>query len=376
MDLDPAAERAYMYEHVWRQTLKKFHDVDMHGVDWAKYKKAYSRFLPYVDNSRDFADVLSELLGELNASHTGGRYRPGSGNGDATASLGFFPDPAWTKAGIRIVEVMPKSPLLKAEKEIVAGTVITAIDGEVIGAGENWYPLLNRKANTNVRLSLRDEAGEEWEEVVKPVGFDGGLRYERWVRSRREEVDRLSGGRIGYTHIRGMNDGSLRDVFEDIFGESVDKEAIILDTRFNGGGNLDEALPILLSGKTYMRAKPRGQSLGSIPTNRWTKPSIIIQNEGNYSDAHCVPNAYRSLNLGKTVGMQVPGTCTSVWWERLQNREVVFGIPQVTWLDNDGIPMENNHFDPDYEVDNDPQLEAQGRDQQLEKAVEVLLEQL
>lgn len=376
LDLDPDAERAYMYEHVWRQTLKKFHDVDMHGVDWAMYKQAYSRFLPYIDNARDFADLLSELLGELNASHTGGRYRSSNSGGDETASLGFFPDTAWTQAGIRIAEVMPQSPLLKATKKIVAGTVITAIDGEKIEAGANWYPLLNRKAGANVRLALRAANGDVWEEVVKPIGSDGNLRYERWVRTRRQEVEKLSGGRIGYTHIRGMNDGSLRDVFEDIFGESVDKEAIILDTRFNGGGNLDEALPILLSGETYMRAKPRGQALGSIPENRWTKPSIIIQNEGNYSDAHCVPNAYRSLGLGKTVGMQVPGTCTSVWWETLQNRETVFGIPQVTWLDNDGIPMENNHFDPDYEIDNDPQLEAQGRDQQLEKAVEVLLQQL
>ncbi len=376
MELEPAAERAYLYEHVWRQTLKKFHDVDMHGVDWDMYKKAYSRFLPHIDNNRDFADLLSELLGELNASHTGGRYRSRGGGGDATASLGFFPDRSWTEAGIRIAEVMPGSPLLNTKKDIVDGTVITAIDGVTIGAGENWYPLLNHKAGANVRLSLSNDQGEAWEEVVKPISSDRALRYERWVRSRRDEVDRLSGGRIGYTHIRGMTDGPLRSVFEDIFGESVDKEAIILDTRFNGGGNLDEALPILLSGETYMRAKPRGQWLGSIPSNRWTKPSIIIQNEGNYSDAHCVPNAYRSLNLGKTVGMQVPGTCTSVWWETLQNRETVFGIPQVTWLDNDGVPMENNHFDPDYEVDNEPQLEAQGRDQQLEKAVEVLMRQL
>ena len=376
MDLDREAEREHLYEHVWRQTLKKFHDVEMHGVDWARYKKEYARFLPHISNSRDFAELLSELLGELNASHTGGRYFPRSSNGDATASLGFFPDPEWKKAGVRIGEVMPRSPLLGAKNEISAGTVIVAIDGESIASGQNWYPLLNRKAGTNVRLSLQDPDGEEREEVVKPVASDSRLRYDRWERSRRETVERLSKGRIGYAHIRGMSDGGLRDIFEDIFGESVDKEAIILDTRFNGGGNLDEAIPILLSGQTYMRAKPRGQYVGSVPADRWTKPSIIIQNEGNYSDAHCVPNAYRSLGLGKTVGMQVPGTCTSVWWETLQDRELVFGIPEVTWLDNDGIPMENNHFDADYEIDNDPQIEAEGRDQQLEKAVEVLLQQL
>ena len=113
--------------------------------------------------------------------------------------------------------------------------------------------------------------------------------------------------------------------------------------------------------------------MGDVPSRRWTKPSIVIQNEGNYSDAHCFPNGYRSLGIGETVGMQVPGTCTAVWWETLQDRSLFFGIPQVTWTDNDGDAMENKHFDPDHEVDNDPQVEAQGRDQQLEKAVEVLL---
>ena len=133
--MDATAEREYMFEHVWRQTLKKFHDVDMHGVDWDFYKKAYVRFLPYIDTNRDFAEMLSEMLGELNASHTGSRYRGGPGPRDQTAALGFFPDPDWDKAGIRIAEILEKSPLLKAETEIAEGHVITAIDGREIGAG-------------------------------------------------------------------------------------------------------------------------------------------------------------------------------------------------------------------------------------------------
>ncbi len=376
MELDAAAERAHLFEHVWRQTLKKFHDVDMHGVDWAFYKEAYRRFLPYIGTNRDFAELLSEMLGELNASHTGSGYRSRSETADDTATLAFFPDPDWDRPGIRIAEILEGSPLRKAETEIAVGTVIAAIDGETIGAGENWYPLLNRKADQPVRLTLRAAEGDRtWEERVKPVsrGAEGRLLYERWVESRRAEVDRLSGGRLGYAHIRGMSDGPYREVFEDIFGKSLTKEAIVLDTRFNGGGNLDEALTVFLSGEVFMTARPRGQQLGAIPERRWTKPSIVIQNEGNYSDAHCFPNGYRSLGLGEIVGMQVPGTCTAVWWETLQDRTLYFGIPQVTWLDNEGDPLENKHFDPDHVVDNDPRLEAQGRDQQLEKAVEVLL---
>jgi len=99
-------------------------------------------------------------------------------------------------------------------------------------------------------------------------------------------------------------------------------------------------------------------------------------NEGNYSDAHCFPMAYTQLGLGETVGMPVPGTCTSVWWERLQNRNLVFGIPEVALVDMQGDIMENKHLAPTYLVASDPALVATGRDQQLEKAVEVLLAKL
>jgi len=375
-ELEAAAERDYLFEHVWRQTFKKFHDVDMHGVDWAYYKGVYRDFLPYVDTNWDFAELLSEMLGELNASHTGSGHRPDRPNADQTASLGFFADSEWVENGIRIAEILDKSPLVQAGTKIVVGTVIESIDGEKIAAAENWYPLLNRKAGEPVRLSLRDpESGKTWDERVKPisVGAERQLLYERWVETRRAEVERLSGGRLGYAHIRGMGDGSFRQIFEEFFGDALNKEAVVLDTRFNGGGNLDEALTVFLSGEVFMRAVPRGQEVGAVPDNRWSKPSIVIQNEGNYSDAHCFPNGYRTLGIGETVGMQVPGTCTAVWWEVLQDRSLYFGIPQVTWVDAEGDAMENKHFDPDYEVDNDPQHEAAGRDQQLEKAVEVLL---
>ena len=173
-----------------------------------------------------------------------------------------------------------------------------------------------------------------------------------------------------------MNDGAYREIFEDIFGRSVEKEAIVLDTRFNGGGNLVEALTVFLSGQVYARNVPRGQQVGVEPSQRWTKPSIVVMGEGNYSDAHCFPMAYTQLGLGETVGMPVPGTCTSVWWERLQNRDLVFGIPMVSLIDMQGDVMENKQLAPTYMVEPDPALVASGRDQQLEKAVEVLLSKL
>ncbi len=379
MELNPAAERAYLFEHIWRQTLEKFLSVDMHGVDWKAEKTYYRQFLPYIDNDRDFAELISEMQGELDASHTGGRYRPQGHEGDETAGLGFFPDLAYTGEGVRIAEVVEGGPLQQAGTKIHAGVVIEAIDGTKIAAGANWYPLLNRKADTLVRLSLLDpKTGARWDETAKAISWSaqGQLLYQRWVRSRRAEVDKLSHGRLGYAHIRGMNDGAYREIYEEIFGRAVDKDAIILDTRFNGGGNLVEQLTTFLSGKVYAKDVPRGQQVGVEPVDRWTKPSIVIMNEGNYSDAHCFPMAYTQLGIGETVGMPVPGTCSSVWWERLQDPNLVFGIPEVALVDMDGDIMENKHLAPTYQVDNDPTLESEGRDQQLEKAVEVLLSKL
>ena len=173
-----------------------------------------------------------------------------------------------------------------------------------------------------------------------------------------------------------MNDGAYREVFDEVFGRDVDKEAILLDTRFNGGGNLVETLTSFLSGRTYATNIPRGQKLGTEPFQRWSKPSIVVMNQGNYSDAHCFPMAYTQLGIGETVGMPVPGTCSSVWWERLQNRDLVFGIPEVVLLDMQGDAMENKQLAPTYLVEPDPALIATGRDPQLDKAVEVLLAKL
>ncbi len=379
MELDAAAEREYLFEHAWRQTREKFYVTDMGGVDWDAYREAYLRFLPHVDNNRDFADVVSELQGELNASHLGCYVRNRSPNADATATLAFFPDPDWDGTGVKIAEIIDGGPLENADTKVKVGTVIEAIGGQKIAAGANWYMLLNHKAGELIRISLFDEESDKrWQETVKPISqrAESELLYQRWVRSRRAEVERLSDGRLGYAHIRTMSDSRYREIFEDIFGKAVGKEAIVLDTRFNNGGNLVEALTVLLTGEVYARALPRGRKIGVEPVHRWTKPSIVVMNEGNYSDAHCFPVAYTSLGIGKTVGMQVPGTCTSVWWETLQDSSLYFGIPMVGYIDNDGDLMENKHLDPDYEIDNDPALEAVGRDQQLEEAVEILLAEL
>jgi Tol biopolymer transport system component/C-terminal processing protease CtpA/Prc len=378
MVLNETIEREYLFEHAWRQVEKKFYKIDLHDVSWDFYKKEYGKFLPYINNNHDFAELLSEMLGELNASHTGARFRPTMENGDETASLGLFYDEDYKGNGLKVVEVMDRGPLDNSDSKVMAGTIIEKIDGIPITPTENVYRLLNRKKDKNTLLSLKNAAtGKTWEETVKPIslGEEGQLRYRRWVENCRHLVDSLSGGTLGYVHVRSMNDQSYRTVYEEALGKNGNKQALVVDTRFNGGGWLHDDLATFLDGKKYMSFKPRGQELGTEPQFKWTKPSIVVMSESNYSDAHMFPYTYKALGIGKLVGMPVPGTGTAVWWETLQNG-MVFGIPQVGVVGNDGKYLENQQLEPDIKVPNDPAAVSKGRDQQLEEAVKELQKEL
>ena len=377
MQLNAAAEREYMFEHMWRQVREKFYVKDIHGVDWDFYKKEYARFLPHINNNYDFAEMGSELLGELNASHTGTRYYHSSSNGDRTAVLGAFYDNFYKGNGLKIAEILNKSPLQKANKAIQAGDIIQKIDGIEITPTMNYHILLNRKANERTLLTILDAKTNAIKEViVLPIttGEERQLLYERWVTTRRTETEKLSNGKVGYVHVRGMNSDSFRELFSDALGRHADKKALIVDTRFNGGGWLHDDLASFLSGKQYFEIVPRGEQIGTEPMFKWNKPSTVLMNEGNYSDANIFPYVYQHLGIGKLIGMPVAGTGTAVWWERLIDPTIVFGIPQVGIIRTDGKYMENTELIPDIEIKNNPTPQSEGKDEQLEGAVEEMLE--
>ena len=199
------------------------------------------------------------------------------------------------------------------------------------------------------------------------------LLYKRWVEQRRKMVDELSGGKIGYVHVKGMNSESFREVYSEVLGRCRNKEALIVDTRHNGGGWLHDDLATLLSGKEYQRFMPRGQYIGSDPYNKWLKPSCVLVCEDNYSNAHGFPWVYKHLGIGKLIGTPVPGTMTAVWWEQQIDPSIVFGIPQVGVQDLQGNYMENHELQPDIEVYNTPESQMKGEDMQLKVAVQEML---
>ncbi|MGL5226692.1 MAG: S41 family peptidase [Bacteroidales bacterium] len=374
----PFEERQYIYDHAWQQVADKFYDPTIHGIDWKGYHEAYNKFLPYINNNYDFAELLSEILGELNASHTGARYRAWS-NTPATASLGIFIDENYQGDGLRISEIIPQGPLSKAALKMEPGMLIEEIDGTPIKSGMDYYPLLQGKSGKQIVLSIYDpKTKKNRYEKVKPFSYgeQNNLLYKRWVKSRRALVDSLSNGRIGYVHIKGMDSESFRTVYSELLGLNRQKEAVIVDTRHNGGGWLHDDLVTLLGGKLYQKFVPRGQYIGDDPFNKWTKPSVVLMCEDNYSNAHGFPFVYKELGIGKLIGAPVPGTMTAVWWENQIDPSLVFGIPQVGVQDLRGKYLENQELQPDIEVYNSPESQLRGDDEQIKSAVNELLRQL
>lgn len=377
MVLDAAKERAYIFEHCWRQVRDKFYDPKIHGIDWKMYKDTYAKFLPHISNNYDFQELLSEMLGELNGSHTGGRYSPQMQNPDVTAALGLLYDETYTGNGLKVTEVIAGGPLDKASSKVKAGCIIEKIDGETLVNTEDWAKYLNRKVGKNTLLSVLDtKTNTRFEEAVKPILFaeESALMYKRWTTMMYNLVDKLSGGKVGYVHVQGMNDGSYRTTIDEVMGRNKNKEALIVDTRFNGGGWLHNDLNTFLSGKQYLRFAPQGNPvLPTEPMDRWSKPSCVVMGEGNYSDAFIFPYVYKDNGIGKLIGMPVPGTGTAVWWETQIDPTIVFGIPMIATIGKENRPTENLQLEPDMKVLLPYEDFLNGKDTQIEAAVKEML---
>ena len=374
----PYKERAYMFDHVWRQVKDKFYDKNIHGVDWEGYRKTYERFLPYINNNHDFQEMLSEMLGELNASHTGARYT-GTWASLQTASLGLFFDEDYTGDGLKITEVIKGSEIACKQTDVKSGCIIEKIDGTEIKAGMDYFPLLDGKIGKPVRLTIRPKSGRSFDVTTKGMSMNAvdDLLYKRWVDRNRQLVDSLSGGRLAYVHVRAMNSESFRTVYRELLSDkNRNREAVIVDDRHNGGGWLHDDLCTLLNGKEYQNFMPRGNYIGRDPFNKWTKPSCVLICEDDYSNGHGFPMVYKTLGIGKLIGTPVAGTMTAVWWETMIDNTMIFGIPQVGCMTLDGKYAENTQLNPDITVYNTPEDFLNGNDRQLKAAIEEMMKQI
>ena len=375
--MDLAAEREYMYNHVQHQVNKRFFRTDLNGCKWDMMCDTYRKFLPHINNNYDYANLLSELLGELNVSHSGSRYYP-SNSSEATANMGLLFDWTYTGKGLKIDEVVEKGPFARSTSKVRPGMIVEKINGIEIDDENDYTQLLNGLAGKKTLVTLRDKGGNTLEEVILPItnGAMNNLLYKRWVKRNAHLVDSLSGGRLGYVHIQSMNDESYREVYSQVMGKYYKKDGIVIDIRFNGGGRLHEDIEVLFSGKKYFTQVIRGREACDMPSRRWNKPSIMVQCEACYSNAHGTPWVYKHTGIGKLVGAPVPGTMSSVSWETLQDSSLIYGMPIIGYRLPDGSYLENTQLEPDIKVLNDPAEVVNGVDTQLITATKELMKQI
>ncbi|HEX5873502.1 MAG TPA: S41 family peptidase [Pyrinomonadaceae bacterium] len=380
--IDRPAEWAEMFDDGWRTMKYRFYDPKMHGMDWDAMRAKYRPLVDYVGDRQELLNILNEMIGELNASHTGAApppRGPGAG-GVSTSHLGVEFEPDKTAGLYRVTHVYEDGPADKDWVRVKVGDYLLAIDGKPVKAGDEYWALLNSRLNRKVTVKFNSKPGEEGSWTSRIEAISGGaysqLRYERWVKERRKKVDELSGGRIGYLHIQAMNQPSLRR-FEKELREYRNKEAMVIDQRWNGGGNIEQELLAILVQRQYQIWQPRGTEATGRPFAGFFGPKIVLQNWRSASNAEMFPAGFRALGLGKVVGTPTMGAVIGTGSYSLIDGSTVRTPGVGVFLaDAKRTNMENNGVQPDMLVENKPEDTLAGRDRQLEAAVEELMKQL
>jgi tricorn protease len=370
-----------MFGDAWRTMKYRFYDAKMHGHDWDGMKAKYEPLVAHVGDRQELLNVVNEMIGELNASHTGAA--PGGGRGGGGVSTGYlgFDLEADARVGrYRVAHIYEDGPADKDWVRVSTGDFLIAIDGKPVKAGEEYWALLNYRLNRKVEVTLNSKPTEEgaWKTRIAPInqGAQNQLRYERWVKERRAAVEKLGGGRVGYLHIQAMNQPSLRR-FEKELREVRNKEALVIDQRWNGGGNIDQELLAILVQREYQIWQPRGTEPNARPFAGFFGPKIVMQNWRSASNAEMFPAGFRALGLGKVVGQPTAGAVIGTGSYSLIDGSTVRTPGVGVFLaDRQRTNMENYGVPPDIEVENTPEDNLAGRDRELEVAVQELLKQL
>jgi len=391
MKIDINGEREQIFEEAWRAINNGFYDPNFHNNSWDKLKAKWKPRAMEASTNADFQYCVNWMLGEINASHMGlygikPRYNT---KRVATGMLGIDIKPL--EKGVEIKKVLKKSPADRKESKLSAGDIITHIDGEEITQKDNYYSYLVNKTNTRVVLTVVTNNNTR-EVVIRPTTSIRNLLYDDWVAERRKLTEKYSNGRLGYIHIRGMNWTSFEEFEREIAVNAYNKEGLIVDVRYNGGGWTTDYLMNILNVKQHAYTIPRGAvddldkehkkfeshyPFGSrLPFYAWTKPSITICNQNSYSNAEIFSHAYKTLGIGTLVGTTTFGAVISTGAKDLVDGSYI-RLPFRAWyVKSTGVNMENNGAVPDIEVNNTPDCKAQNIDQQLQSSVEELLKEI
>ena len=382
--IDLRAQWSEMFGDAWRTMKYRFYDPKMHGRDWDAMKAKYEPLVEHVGDRQELLNIINEMIGELNASHTGAATGGGRGGGGAgavsTGYIGVDLEPDARVGRYRVTHVYEEGPSDKDWVRVSVGDFLLAIDGKPVKAGDEYWALLNHRLNRKVEVTFNSNPSEEgaWKTRITPTNqaAQNQLRYERWVRERRARVETLSGGRVGYLHIQAMNQPSLRR-FEKELRENRNKEALVIDQRWNGGGNIDQELLGILVQREYQIWQPRGAEPNPRPFSGFFGPKVVLQNWRSASNAEMFPAGFRALGLGKVIGTPTAGAVIGTGRYSLIDGSTVRTPGVGVFLaDRERTNMENFGVPPDILVDNSPEDHLAGKDRQLEVAVQELLKEL
>ncbi len=373
IEIDKQKEREQVYNEAWWALQDGFYDSDFHGIDWRAMYHKYKDLALHVRTTRDFHGVILMMMGELNASHLG--IWKGGGERETTGALGILYDTEYRGGGIKVKDVVPDSPASKEEADIRAGDIITHVNGKEIKAGENFYAFLRNKNDKDVMLTVLRK-GKKREVKVRPKTPWSIVRLvdKKWVQSNKEYVYKKSDNKLGYLYIASMGGSDLRKFEKDLYKE-MDKEGLIIDIRYNGGGSIHDEILNILRRTAYMYSVERGGKKEYSSLFRWDKPTVLIINEYCYSDAEIFPAAFKELKLGKVVGVPTFGAVIGTRDIRLLDGSS-FRVPGTGWFMLTGENLENTPVEPDIFVENTPEEDGSSEDHQLTKALEILLQEL
>ncbi|HZM89189.1 MAG TPA: S41 family peptidase [Blastocatellia bacterium] len=379
--IDRQTEWAEMFDDAWRTMKYRFYDAAMHGKDWDGMRAKYQPLVEFVGDRQELLNIVNEMIGELNASHTGAAPPPRGreGGGVSTAHLGVeLQDDAGGR--YRVTHVYEDGPSDKDWVKVSVGNYLIAINGKPVKTGDNYWEMLNHRLNRKVEVTFNNKPSEDgaWKTRIEPVngGAYSQLRYERWVKDRRALVDKLSNGRIGYLHIQSMNQPSLRR-FEKELRENHNKEAIIIDERWNGGGNIEQELLAILVQREYQIWQPRGTEATGRPFAGFFGPKVVVQNWRSASNSEMFPAGFRALGLGKVIGTPTTGAVIGTGSYSLIDGSTVRTPGVGVYLaDKNRTNMENYGVRPDILVENTPEDNLAGRDRQIEMAVQELMKEI
>ncbi len=380
VDVDHRQERAEVFNEGWRIMKTRFYDADMHGVDWVRAKSIYEPMLQYVADQDQLHELMMAMIGEINASHTGvtNLNPPSPAEERAQTRFPGFEFKSDESGYYRVGHVYHHGPADKDYVKINTGNYILAIDGHPLRAGENYWKHLNALLGQKFEFTVNDKPMIEgaWQTKVEPVGSNhyATMQYEKWVTDRRAVVDRLSNGTIAYVHIRAMDPPSLAR-FQKEFAQYHDKQALIIDQRFNPGGAIDQELLQILGQRQYQRTRGRDSAYITRPQLGFFGPMVVMANERSTSDAEVFPDGFRTLGLGKVVGVTTYGAVIGTGAYKLLDGSTI-RTPNTGLYNVKGYNLENYGVPPDIYIDNTPDDFVAGRDAQLEKAVEVLQSEL